>query len=169
MAVPTRSDQIKAIEALLGSDDAEGKTLKELATYIVDSYHDLLSGSLKTAPPPPVVGMAFKSPITGKVHHVAWMRDDLVWLVSAGTRYGSISKTSDEFWQHIEPTNAKAGVPGNNPDWNVEDRVTLSQRRKLYEVVATHDKCVLLVDVTDPGAVHADTNDNLAKFYRKAS
>jgi hypothetical protein len=168
MAVPTRSEQIKVIEALLDSDDAEGKTLNQIATHIVDSYHDLLSGSLKAAPPPPVVGMAFKSPITGKVHHVAWMRDDLVWLVSAGTRYGSISKTSDEFWQHIESTNAKAGAPGNNPDWNVGDEVTLSQRRKTYRVVATHDKCVLLLDVKD-GSVQADSNDNLTKFYRKAS
>lgn len=168
MSVPTRAQQIKAIETLLDSDDSEGKTLSELATQIVDGYHEVLSAGIKAASPPLHEGMAFKSPITGKVQHVAWARDDLVWLVSAGTRYGYMAKVSDPLWAYTEPTNAKAGAPGNNPDWNVGDEVTLSQRRKRYRVLATHDKCVLMEDAST-GELQADSNDNLAKHYRKAS
>jgi len=168
MAVPTKAQQVDAIEALLGADDSEGQTLKQLATTIVDGYHQLLSAGLKASTPPLHEGVAFKSPLSGKVHHVAWSDGNRVWLVASGTRYGWFGSVDDPLWAYTEPTNAKAGAPGANPDWNVGDVLTLSQRRERFRVVATHDKCVLMQNV-ETGVIQADSNDNLAKYYRKAS
>lgn len=60
----------------------------------------------------------------------------------------------------------RPGEPGNNPDWRVGDRVSLSQRLAEYEIIATGDECVLMQDL-NTGELQADSNSNMKRYYRR--
>ena len=60
----------------------------------------------------------------------------------------------------------RPGLPGNNPDWQVGDRVSLGQGISKYDIVATGDLCVLMMDIRT-GEVQADSNTNLSRYYRR--
>lgn len=165
MAIPSKAKQIAEVVKLLDWAGGEDVTLEELATRVVEGYHRLLKSGIKNAPPPPYVGLAFKTPWDSKTYHVAWTDGYRMWFVSSDSRYGWFGQISDFSWDYVEESRAKAGAPGNNPDWTAGDKVSRNQRMFSYEVIATGDKCVLLQD--QHGSVVADSNDNMKKHYRR--
>lgn len=166
MAIPSRTKQIAEVIKLLDSDGAEGMSLGDLAARVVDGYHRILKSGLKNPVPPPHVGLAFKTPYDSHVQHIAWSDEVRVWIVSANSRYGLLGRVEDLDWMYMEESKAKAGAPGNNPHWKAGDRVSRNQRMYSYKVIATGDKCVLLESEQD-GHIQADSNDNMAKYYRR--
>lgn len=167
MPPPTRAKQIAEVEKYLTRLlDSEDMTVGEAAAEIVEGFHSLLSVGIKAGVPPLHEGLAFKSPLTTHVHHVAWTDGEKVWIVTAGSRYGFFGPVDHPLWEYVEYTTAKTGAPGNNPDWKVGDRISRNQRRFKYEVIATGDKCVLLRD-EESGVLTADNNENMKKHYKK--
>lgn len=166
MPHPTRKAQIEAMALMLDSDRWDDLTLNELATKVVDDYHDLLTKGVKAAIPPPHVGMAFKTPFATKVYHVAWSDGVRAWCVSSDSNHGWWVREDDPYWGFAEESKAKAGAPGNNKDWKVGDKVSRNQRMYAYTVIATGDKCVLL-EISTGAYVQADSNDNMKKYYRR--
>ncbi len=132
----------------------------------MESFYRLLTGRIKESPPKLHVGSAFKSLISGKIHHVAWADEeaDLWWIIASDSRYGNLGKLGP--WEsYITTTTGTSGTPGNNPEWKVGD--TLKQRHgPIHTVLATADKCVLLRRF---GAERpfAEPNDNLTKYYQR--
>lgn len=165
MALPTRAKQIQEVAKFLDSDQIEGLSLDQVATKIVDAYHDLLTAGIKKPVTNLHVGLTFKSPFTTKVHHVAWGDTEKVWIITADARYGWIGSYDDPFWRYVEESTAKAGAPNNNPKWSAGQTVSQHQRQFKYEILATGDKCVLLKDVAT-GEIKSESNDNMEKYYR---
>lgn len=166
MAIPSTKKQVERVATFLDSDATEGKSLQEVAETIVDGYLGLLKSELKRPVLNPQLGMAFKHPAISGVWHVAWRDGPKLWLVSANSRYGWFADESDMFWEYAEESSAKAGAPGNNPNWKVGDTVSQRQRQFLFEVLATGDKCVLMRNQST-SALQVDSNDNMERYYRK--
>lgn len=166
MALPNKAKQVEEVAKLLDAEESEGMSLVDLASKVVHGYHKLLKSSLKNPVPPAHVGLAFKTPFDSHVQHVAWSDGVRMWVVSASSRYGLMGRTEDLQWMYAEESRAKAGAPGNNPNWKAGDRVSRNQRMYSYRVIATGDKCVLLESEQD-GHIQADSNDNMSKYYRK--
>jgi hypothetical protein len=177
MTLPSRQKQIQEIAKFLDSDHQEGRELAEIAADIVDAFHGLLLSGIKRPVLTPHVGMAFNHPALSGVWYVAYDLGDRLWLVSSSARYGWLVRSDGDVWQYAEESkdNRKAkegealkprpGSPGNNPDWNAGDKVSQHQREFRFEVVATGDKCVLLLQ--DNGVYRVESNDNMSKYYRK--
>lgn len=166
--IPSTKTQKEKVAEFLDSDATEGKPLEEVASIVVDGFHKLLKSSLKRPILLPHVGTAFKHPALSGVWHVAWAQDTKLWLVSATARYGWFTDQKDQFWEYAEESTAKSGAPNNNPDWNVGDQVSQSQRQATFEVVATGDKCVLLRNMKT-GVHQVDSNENMERHYRRES
>ena len=166
MALPTRAKQIQEVARWLDSEATADKSLDQIATAIVDGYHKLLLKELKKPMVEPHVGHAFKWPVSGKVHHVAWTDDERVWIVTADSNYGWFGPKRSGFWGYTEMSTAKAGTPGNNPQWQVGDRASTHQREFKFEVVATGDKCVLLREARS-GELRPESNEYMKKFYHR--
>lgn len=140
---------------------------------IVDGLHNMLLEGVREAEPglagPPLelaLGVSFKSTLTDKIYHVAWMGDLSAWLVSADSRYGLFVPYDCTMLRYTKPSTAKAGAPGNNAKgWKVGDKV-IAVRQYRYEIIATGDKCVLLMGDSGPFAV---PNDDLETHYKKAA
>lgn len=166
MALPSRAKQVAEMEKFLNAMLDGEESVTDVAEKIVDGYHSLLSAGIKAGIPPLHEGLAFKSPLTTHIHHVAWTDSEKAWIVTAASRFGFFGPVDHPLWRYVEHTTAKAGTPGNNPDWKVGDQVSRDQRRFRYEVIATGDKCVLLRD-KESGVLTPDANDNMKKYYRK--
>lgn len=166
MALPNKAKQVEEVAKLLDAEESEGMSLVDLATKVVYGYHKLLKSSLKNPVPPPHVGLAFKTAYDSHVQHIAWTDGVRMWVVSASSRYGLLGRIEDFDWMYAEESKAKAGAPGNNPNWQVGDRVSRNQRMFSYKVIATGDKCVLL-EAEHDGSIMADSNDNMSKYYRR--
>lgn len=172
MALPSRKKQIERVMQILDSEEHEDLSLEEMSTQIVDGYHKAITP--KQIPPPPHPGMAFTTPFDNHVHFIAWEDDIKVWVVHDKSHYGTWINKDAKLWDHIEEKpdgrrnkeGPRPGEPGNNPDWLVGDRVSLSQRLAKYEIIATGDKCVLMKDVRT-GDLQADSNDNMERYYRR--
>lgn len=183
MTLPNRNQQIDAVAKFLDSDRNEGRSLKEIATEIVDGYHELLLAGLKT---PDVVirdGMLIKSAVSAKVHRVLLIGDDLMWVIAETTGYGWLGPIHTQFWDGaeefrpkrrvevggkkvlMEMTDEEIAEAWSNPKWNMGDLVSQRQRQHVYEVIAVGPQCVLLKD--SKGKLCADSNSNLEKFYKK--
>ena len=175
MALPTRAKQIAAVAALLekAADADPPLSLEELAEEVVDGYHSLIDSSIKKPVKFPHTGMAFKTPISSKVAHVAWSDEEWAWCVSGDSRYGFFVATAkSDYWSKVEVSTAKSGAPGHNPDWNVGDQVLRGQIRKPFTVLATGDKCVLLQDLGPIGdyptwRLQPESNDNMKIYYKR--
>lgn len=168
MSLPTRTEQIDHVQKFLeqAADADPAWSLQQIATKIVDGYHDLLTSGITKGVGVPHVGLTFKSPFFTKASHVAWTNGELVWIVDATSHYGSLALVDSPIWRNMEVSTAKAGAPGNNPDWKVGNKVSSMQRANQYEVVATGDKCVLLQ--SGPWAhPMAESNENMLKYYKK--
>lgn len=183
MALPTRKQQIDAVAKFLDSDRNEGRSLEDIAADIVDGYHDLLTKDLKT---PDIVirdGMLIKHATTGKVHRVHLLDDGMMWIVGETGGYGWLGPQQTNFWDGAEEYRPKKRIDGkmvemteemiaeawSNPEWKVGDRLSQRQRQFIFEVIATGPQCVLLQQAGVPGEVGlmADSNSNLAKYYRR--
>ena len=168
MGIPSKTKQIAEIQKLLDAAlDREDLTTEDLAAEIVSTYHRLLQSNIKKGVPHLHVGLAFKSPYSAKVFHVAWSGGGMIWLVAADSRFGwfaSMPEVSLAF-PYFEESSAKAGAPGNNPHWAIGDVVSRGQRMHTLKVIATGDKCVLLQG-TD-GTISPESNDNMTKYYTR--
>lgn len=170
MVLPSRKKQIERVMELLDSE--ENLELEPTATLIVDSYHQLITP--KRIPAPPHLGMGFVTPFDNHVHFVAWDGGERVWLVHEKSHYGAWVHKDAGFWDYIEEKpdgrrnkeGPRPGEPGNNPDWVVGDRVSLSQRQAKFEIIATGDLCALMEDL-ETGELQADSNTNLDRYYRR--
>lgn len=179
MTLPSKPQQIAAVAKLLDSDFTEGKSLEEVAKAIVNGYHEVLTGGLKTPAPPLRRGMLLKTPLSSKVYRVAWMEHGSLWLVSDTAGVGWLGSEHDDLWQFCEEYRPKKKIDGkmvemtdemiaeewSNPDWKVGDRVSQHQREHLFEVIATGPLSVLLKG-TD-GRLTADSNPNMEKYYKR--
>lgn len=180
MALPTRKQQIEAVAKFLDSDRNEGRSLEEIATEIVDGY--LKAITPKTTPSVLRPGMLVKTLINNKAHRVAWIKDGVMWVVSETGHYGWLGPADHHFWHYVEEYRPKRRIDGkmvemtdgmieeawSNPDWKVGDRVFLHQTEYKYQVLAVGPACVLLGDMKT-GALGADSNANLAKYYKRES
>lgn len=145
-----------------------------MAKLIVDGIYDLLTKDVKEPTPdgvgPPLelsLGTTFKSTITDKIYHVAWLDEEKAWLVTADARYGLWTSRYADFLRYTKPSTAKAGAPGSNKDnWQVGDKV-IAHRNYKYEVIATADKCVLLQG--DQGVRFSVPNDDLEHHFKRAA
>lgn len=170
MALPTRAKQIAAVAALLekAADADPPLSLADLAEVVVDGYLDMITPAKPALHPH--VGMAFKHATSSSVQHVAHnftsvRGHEVVWCVSGASRFGFLVPVESTYWDNAETSTAKSGAPGNNPDWQPGDKVSRSQRAQKFEVVATGDKCVLLMDWD--GVPQPESNDNMKNYYKR--
>lgn len=162
----TKAQQVARLVEFLNDPANEEYTVEEVAKHIVNGFYKLLLDKVKEEPPNLRVGVAFKSAVTNKVHHVAWGRDDLCWIITADSRFGYLGSL-DPWRPYAMETKAQAGVPGNNVDgWKDGDRVSSFQRSYSYTVIATGDKCVLL-QPDHQGRPVSEPNDTMEKHYRR--
>ena len=85
---------IEQVSKYLDSDSTEGKTVEDVAKVIVDGTLDLLGSAIKKPVTFPHVGLAFAHPSLSGVWHVAHEVDEDVWIVSAGSKFGALIRTS---------------------------------------------------------------------------
>lgn len=174
MTFPTKDELKVRIMSALDSDSMEGRSLEEIANYMVESFYDFMKDQIKT-PVSPVVGLAFKHPALTGIFHVAYMDDEYVWIVNANTRYGGLLAAEDTGWWSYgeesrdvrkDKSKPRPGAGGQNPAYKAGEKYSRSQRAHMYEVVATADKCVLLRNVRS-GLLQPEPNDSMEKYYRK--
>lgn len=177
MSLPSKSQQIAAVAKFLDSDKTEGRELNDIAKEIVEGYLDALTKGIKKPAQPVRLGMLFKDPV-GKVRRVAWLEDDLVWLVSDNSSYGWLGRINDEVWSYCEEYRPKRRAEGklvemtddgiaeewDNPDWKVGDRLSQRQRQHQFEVIAVGPQCVLMIGDT---GLTSDSNTNLERYYQR--
>lgn len=174
MAIPSRPAQIKRIAEFLEDSVNSERTVQDVATRIVDGIYDMWAVDVTGVPQPPKVGMAFKTPaVSSKVYHVAWIGEefnggpDIAWVIDSGSDFGTFVPVDSRFWRILTTSTAKAGGPGNNKDgWKSGDKVSLLQRRRHFQILEVGDKTVLLRDERT-GALQADSNANLKRYYNK--
>jgi len=165
----------------LDADEIEGQGLQDIATHIVDGYHDALMRGIKSPMQPIRLGMLFKAPTLGaKTHRVAWMSETHFWFVSDNSGYGSFAALDGPLWQYAEEFKPKRRLDGkmiqmsdediaaqwDNEAWQVGDKVSLAQRTASFEIIATGPACVLM---SGQGRMYADSNANLERYYRRES
>jgi hypothetical protein len=178
----------------LDSERNQERSLKEIATEIVDGYHEMLLGGIKKPATPLREGMLLKSPFDAKVRRVAWLDDEAgkVWIIHETSSYGwlghlyhaSAWEYCEEFWpnkavetgellasgkpkkKYVPMTDEEITEAWSNPDWTVGDKVSQHQREHTYEVIATGPQCVLMRHAVT-GTLAADSNKNLAQYYKR--
>jgi hypothetical protein len=176
----------------LDSDRNEGRSLKEIATEIVDGFHEFLQGSVKKPATPLRVGMLIKGPYDAKVRRVAWIDDAAgkVWIIHETSSYGWLGPISPATWEYCEEFRTKKRIPNgegpdgkpkfkmvemtdaeideawSNPDYQVGDLFSQHQREHVLEVIATGPACVLMRDVKS-GILNVDSNKNLIHYYKR--
>lgn len=170
----------------LDSDRNEGRSLKEIATEIVEGYHDFLLAEVKKPATPLRRGMLLKSPYDGKVRRVAWLDDQRgeLWIVHETSSYGWLGPLDPPCWEYCEEFNPKRRVEidgkgkmlemtpeeieeaWSNPDWVVGQQVSQHQREHIFEIIATGPQCVLMQNVKT-GVLNVDSNSNLSKYYKR--
>ena len=152
-----RDRQIEAIEDFLNSPKLEEHTAKEAATFIVDSFYDLITPK---EVPSLVTGTNFKLFVS--IYHVAWREGDLMWMVNSGSKYGCLADPAG-FDKWVEKTSSKY-VPSNKLV-SVGDRLMYGQTMHV-EILAVGDKCFLALE-DGKSRPYADSNDNLNKYRRE--
>lgn len=189
MALPSKKQQVAAVAKFLDSDRNEGRSLEEIATDIVNGYLDALT---PPSPPPPLrEGMLLKTILANKVHRVAWISGERVWVVPETGGYGWLGSLDSELWSmveeyrpakmvetgeltatgkprkvRIEMTDDEISQAWANPDWSTGEIVSRSQRGATFEIIATGPQFVLMRNVRT-GALCADSNGNLSKHYKR--
>ena len=185
MSPPSRNQQIDAVVKFLDSERSQERSLKEIATEIVDGYHEMLMSGIKKPATPLRVGMLLKSPFDAKVRRVAWLDDQRgeVWIVHETSSYGWLGPLLPAVWElceefrpkkkimvdgkgkMVEMTDEEIAEAWSNPDWQVGDKVSQHQREHSFEVIATGPQCVLMMGAS--GALNVDSNKNLERYYKR--
>ena len=170
MAILSRSDQIRIVAGWLEAGAEEGENLDQFSARLVDAFHEMLKSSLKGPIERLETGTAFKTPLSSKPYWVAWQDLDRYWLTQADSNYGWIISKTDAFFEIVTPSTAKTGKPGTNKDgWKVDDTVSAFQGSLRYQVVAVHDRGVLLRDPRNGDLVMPVSNESMSKYYTKES
>lgn len=104
MTVPSRNQQIEAVVKFLDSERNQERSLKEIATEIVDGYREMLLGGIKKPATPLREGMLLKSPYDAKVRRVAWLDDQRgeVWVIHETSSYGWLGPVTSPAWESCE-------------------------------------------------------------------
>lgn len=173
MAFPTRNEQIKHVADWLADPGNEERTAEELAKILVNGMYDLWAKGLKDPPLIPHLGTAFKVPFLSAVHFVAWKGEEFgkekIWVTNATSDFGFLTNSTSSLWTMAAPSSAKAGAPGTNSDgWEPSQHVSLSQRRTHLTILQVGLKGVLMRDDSN-GALWAESNANMKKYYQKES
>lgn len=182
MGLPSKKQQVAAVAKFLDSDRNEGRSLEEIATDVVEGFWDAIT---PPSPPPPLrEGMLLKTILSNKAHRVAWIGGESVWVVPEAGGYGWLGSLDDDLWsmseeyrpkrrvevdgkgKMVEMTDDEIAEAWSNPDWSVGDQVSQHQREFKFEVIAVGPQCVLLRNV-ESGALCADSNANLKKYYKR--
>jgi hypothetical protein len=177
----------------LDSERNQERSLKEIATEIVDGYHETLLAGVKKPATPLREGMLLKSPFDAKVRRVAWLDDAAgeVWIIHETSSYGWLGPLTSPAWsfceehhpskmvdtdvilpsgrpkrKSVEMTDEEIDEAWSNPDWTVGDRVSQHQREHTFEVIATGPQCVLTRHALT-GVLAVDSNKNLAQYYKR--
>lgn len=193
MTAPSRKQQIDAVVKFLDSERNQERSLKEIATEIVDGYHEMLLAGIKKPATPLRVGMLLKSPLDAKVRRVAYLNDAAgeVWIIHEASSYGWLGPVTSPAWsfceehhpskmvdtdvilpsgkpkrKSVEMTDEEIAEAWSNPDWSVGDRVSQFQRVGVYEVIATGPQCVLMAHAVT-GSLTADSNKSLERYYKR--
>lgn len=179
MGLPTKAQQISAVMKFLDSEKNEGRSLEEIATDIVNGYHEALLSSIKKPAQPIRNGMLFKSPTDAKVWRVSWTDGDIVWLATDSSSYGYLGKLDDKYWQYCEEYRPKKRADGklvemtdgqiaeawSHEEWSVGDKLSRSQRLMSFEIIATAPSSVLMRG--SDGSLYSESSGNLKKYYRR--
>ena len=193
MTAPSRKQQIDAVVKFLDSERNQERSLKEIATEIVDGYHEMLLKGIKKPATPLRVGMLLKSPFDAKVRRVVWIDDEapILWIVHEASSYGWLGPVTSPAWsfceehhpskmvdtdvilpsgkpkrKSVEMTDEEITEAWSNPDWAVGDRVSQSQRAHTFEVIAAGPACVLMRHAVT-GSLAVDSNKNLSTYYKR--
>ena len=186
MAPPSKNQQVAEVMRFLDSDRNEGRDLKDIATEIVDGFHEMLLSAVKKPATPLRLGMLIKAPWDGKVRRIAWLDDEagVVWVVNETSSYGWLGHISPPVWDYCEEFRPKRRVEvdgkgkmlemtdeeieeaWSNPDYRVGDQVSQHQREHTYEVIATGPACALMRN-SKTGGLQVDSNKNLGQYYKK--
>ena len=168
MSLPSRSKQAEWLSSQLESGAEAEESLSKFASRIVDSFHEMLTADMKDGTPPLHEGAVFKSPFSTKTYLIAWSDESRAWVVTSDSRYGMFGPAVGPFWEYTEHSRSNPDLLRKNPDWKPGDVVSRNQRLYRGRVLAVGNKCVLLEDLND-GDVQPESNENLAKYYRKES
>lgn len=176
MTFPSRDDLIERIIHILTSENMEGRELGDIAKELADSFYGFMKKEIKH-PVTPRLRLGFKHPSLSGIWYIAYLLKDRAWIVNSSTKYGGWVRLNAEWWEYAEesPDNRKdkskprPGAPGRNPDYQVGEKYSRSQRASVFEVVATGDKCVLLkgVGLGASRGMTSESNDNMKQYYRK--
>lgn len=185
LSLPSRNQQIEAVVKLLDSEEAQDRPLETIAGIIVDGYLAALQKGLKKPATPLRAGMLLKTPMDSKVHRIAWMEEGRIWLVGETSSYGFLGSADMTLWDYCEEhypktykmiadkrklvamTDEEIEEAWSNPEWRVGDRLSQNQRRLSFQIIATGPQCALMR--THLGSLTADSNQALAKHYRRES
>lgn len=192
MTLPSKAKQVEAVMKFLDSDYQEGRSLEEIATAIVEGYHDALVKGLKKPATPVRRGMLFKSPLDSKVRRIAYLNDATgeVWIVADTSSYGwlglspALLEYSEEYVpskmvptgevdaegkikkKRVEMTPEEIEEAWSNPDFKVGDQLSQHQREFTFEIIAVAPECALLISLQS-GRIYADSNQNLKQYYKR--
>lgn len=179
MPIPSNAEQVKVVMAFLDSQADEERSLEEIATEIVNGYHDAITKGIKKPAQPVREGMLYKTPVDTKVWRVAWTDWDSVWLVTETSQYGMLGHIWDNQWEFCEEFRPRKRMDGklvemtdemiaeawSNPDWNVGDSLSRSQRAMSFEIIATAPVSVLMMG--SDGNLYSESNSNLKRYYKR--
>lgn len=179
MSLPSKPEQIKAVAKFLDQEELEGKSLEEIAKAIVEGYHKLLLGKLKSPASPARLGMLFKTPLDGKLRRFVWEGGGKVWIVGESDSYGWLGPPSGPLLEYCEEFRPKRRRDGKmveltdediaeewgNPEWQVGDVASQHQREHSFEVIAVAPRSVLLRGAG--GRLTVGENADLAKYYKR--
>ncbi len=177
MAVPNRAQQINRIADVLEKWADEDMPVEDAAKRIVDGMYEMWQRGVDTPPMSIVTGQAFKLPWSSSIYRVTWEGDvdwgkgalrRVVWVTDATTKQGTMALADADVWRLAAPSSSKAVPKDNALGFQVGDKLSVSQRRYHYAVLATHEKCLLLRE-TGTFKVQVESNDLIEKYYRRES
>jgi len=177
MAVPNRAQQINRVADVLEKWADEDMPVEEAAKRIVDGMYEMWQKDVNTPPMSIVTGQAFKLPWSSSIYRVTWEGDadwgkgalrKVVWVTDSTTKQGTVALADADVWRLATPSSSKAEPKPNALGFNIGDKLSVSQRRYHYAVLATHEKCLLLRE-TGTFKLQVESNDLIEKYYRRES
>lgn len=159
---------IKFVADILADPDNGDKTAEDISAAVIDALHAAHRATMKEAPPVLREGLAFRVPWSPNILHVAYLKDDLMWVTWGGTKHGWLGSPSAKHWEvRTESRGTKGGAAPNKAGHQVGQRLTagINQPKVKYLIVATTEDSVLLHNATYGYA--SEPNDVLKKHFHK--
>ena len=174
MAVPNKSQQINRIADMLETWIDEDLPTEDAAKRIVEGMYDMWGKDITSPRMPIITGQPFKLPWASTIFRVTWEGDaefkkdgtlsKMVWVTSATTNFGTLARSDSDVWRLATPSTSKAEPAPNKLGIQAGDVLSSGQRRYVYDVLATHEKCVLL-RLRGTYALDAEQNSNIEKYF----